>query len=174
MDGERRVVLYGDTVVLAGVGRALATHRGLRVISLDPSRPTVLHALDDLRPCAVIVDLTVVTAESALALLRGRPDLLVIGLEPGGERLLVLSGEWARGLTTEGLVRLIETGAPAVEGNGHAAGGAGRQRGTVRQGKEKYDETRAQSLEVVEFARSAGPAGDPGRRRPGAGRLGGL
>lgn len=116
MDTERRIVLYGDTVVLAGVGRALSARPELRVISLDPSQATALADLDSLRPCTVILDLTIVECESALALVRGRPDLLLIGLEPGGDKLLVLSGEQARGLTMEDLVRLIETGVPSKRG----------------------------------------------------------
>jgi hypothetical protein len=126
MDSERRVVLYGDTVVLAGVGKALSLLPRLRVVPLDPARPTAQQELDSLRPCALILDLTVVSAESALSLARGRPDLLLIGLEPGGERLLVLSAEQARGLTTEGLARLIETGVPLA---GKASGRVGRSRG---------------------------------------------
>jgi hypothetical protein len=126
MDTERRVVLYGDTVVLAGVGRALSAYPNLHVTSLDPSQATALADLDSLCPCTVILDLTVITPESAVAITRGRPDMLLIGLEPGGERVVVLSGEQARGLTTEGLVRLIETGVPLA---GKANGRVGRSRG---------------------------------------------
>jgi hypothetical protein len=106
---KRRVVLYGNTLVLAAVGRTLSTHRGLRIISLDPSQATALGDLDSLRPCTLILDLTEVTPERAVGLVQGRPDLMLIGLEPSGEGLLVLSGEQARALTTDDLVRLIET-----------------------------------------------------------------
>jgi hypothetical protein len=116
VDAKRRVVLYGDTVVLAGGGAALSSRADLRVTSLDPSRPTATRDLDSLRPCAVILDLTVVTLESALALTRGRPDVVLIGLEPGGDRLVVLAGDQARAMTTEDLARLVETGVPLAGG----------------------------------------------------------
>lgn len=115
MDAKRKVVLYGDTLVLAAVGRALSTRHELRVISLDPSRVTALGELDSHRPCAVILDLTEVTAESALGIVRGRPDLTLIGVDPTGGRLLVLSGEQAHALTTQDLVRLIEARAEGPE-----------------------------------------------------------
>ncbi len=124
MDAKRRVVLYGDSLVLAAVGRSLSTRRSLRVVSVDPSGTTALGDLDSLRPCAVILDLTEVTAESAFRLVRGRPDLLLIGLEPGGDRVLVLSGEQAHALTTDDLVRLIDAGVPlSSEPSGTAEAG---------------------------------------------------
>ncbi len=115
MDAKRRVVLYGDSLVLMAVGRTLSTRRGLRVVSLDPSLATALGDLDSLRPCTVVLDLSVVTPESAVALVRGRPDLVLIGLDPAGESLLVLSGQQAHALTTEDLVSLIETRAEMPE-----------------------------------------------------------
>jgi hypothetical protein len=107
------VVLYGDTLVLAAVGRALSARGTLRVVPLDPSQPTALGVLDSLRPCSVILDLSAVTLEAAIALVHGRPDVLLIGLDPSGDRLLMLSGEQAHAMTTEGIVRLIEAGVPS-------------------------------------------------------------
>jgi hypothetical protein len=111
MDERRTVVLYGDTVLLAGIGRTLSTRSKLRVLSLDPTQPTAGGALDSLRPCAVVVDLTVVTVEAALALVERRPGLLLIGLDPGSGRVMVLAGEDGSGLRTEDLVWLIQNGA---------------------------------------------------------------
>ncbi|MHB1132414.1 MAG: hypothetical protein ACYC4L_08510 [Chloroflexota bacterium] len=102
------VVLYGDSVVLAGIGKSLEGYSRLRVFSLAPSPTTTPQEIEALRPTAVIVDLGVVSTEFAFSLLPANPDLLVIGLDPGGDRLLVLSGQQARRLSTEDLVHLID------------------------------------------------------------------
>jgi DNA-binding NarL/FixJ family response regulator len=107
-----KVVLYGDSVMLAGVGRSLERYPRLEVISLDASGEDALRELEDLHPEAVILDLSIVTTDFGFSLLRDHRDLLLIGLDPGGDRLLVLSGQKARSLTTEDLARLIETGVP--------------------------------------------------------------
>ena len=108
MEMARTVVLYGDSVVLAGVGASLGCCPRLRVVSVPASCATTPQELDALCPSAVILDLGMVKTDFAFALLREHPDLLLIGLDPGGDRLLVLSGPRARALGTEDLVRMIE------------------------------------------------------------------
>lgn len=120
MPTRRRVVLYGDSVVLAGVGRSLERYPRLEVVLLNASGEGVARDLRALSPAAVIVDLSIITPAFALSLLDTCPDLLIIGLDPGGNGLLVLSGQQARQLTTEDLARLIETGMPLLPRTGTA------------------------------------------------------
>ena len=100
------VALYGRSLMLAGVGQRLARQANLSVIAVDG--PTAGEALGPLAPDALIVALGTVSIESALALLDDRPDLLLIGLEASGARLLVLSGEQAGSFGTDDLVALVE------------------------------------------------------------------
>ena len=106
----QRVVLYGDSLVLAGVGESLRRYPRLEVVVADASRGLIESDLHTLRPGAVIIDLGLVSRELAFDLLHDHPDLLLIGLDPGGDRLIVLSGQQARALTTDDLVRLIDRG----------------------------------------------------------------
>jgi hypothetical protein len=120
MERRRRVILHGDSLVLAGVGASLAKYPGLEVVSVDAAAPLSSAQLAELNPDALLLDLGAVSLETALALARGRPELLLIGLDPAGERLLVLSGQQARALTTDDLVGLIENGGRLTVGaNGH-------------------------------------------------------
>ena len=114
MEMARTVVLYGDSVVLAGVGASLGRCPRLRVVSVPGSCATTPQELDALCPSAVVLDLGMVKTDFAFALLREHPDLLLIGLDPGGDRLLVLSGPRARALGTEDLVRMIENSGTAL------------------------------------------------------------
>lgn len=100
------VALYGRSLMLAGVGQRLARQAHLRVVTVDG--PTPDHALGSLAPDVLVVDLGTVPVDSAVALLRDRPDLLLVGLEASGARLLVLSGEQAGSFGTDDLVALVE------------------------------------------------------------------
>lgn len=104
------MVLYGNSVLLDAVGQSLRQYPRLDVIPVETSPELAERRLDDLCPHVVVLDLGVVTRDFAFALLRDHPDLMLIGLDPGGDQLLVLSGEQARAVTTDDLVRLIETG----------------------------------------------------------------
>jgi hypothetical protein len=108
METVRTVVLCGDSVVLAGVGKSLEGCRRLRVLSLPASPLPNGDDLDSLSPDAVVLDLGEVGTEAAFGLLHDHPGLMLIGLDPGGDRLMVLSGRRARKLGTDELVRLIE------------------------------------------------------------------
>ena len=100
------VALYGRSLMLAGVGQRLARQANLRVVAVDG--PTAGEALGSLAPDVLVVDLGTVPIEPALALLDDRPDLLLIGLEASGARLLVLSGEQAGSFGTDDLMALVE------------------------------------------------------------------
>lgn len=100
------VALYGRSLMLAGLGRRLARQPHLHVVEIDG--PTAADDLGALVPDVLVVDLEAVPIESALALLSDRPDLLLIGLEASGARLLVLSGEQAGSFGTDDLMALVE------------------------------------------------------------------
>ncbi len=114
MQTRKKVVLYGDSVVLTVVGASLKTCPALEVVNAYTPRGA-LRDLDALSPAAVVLDLGLVGTDFAFALLRDRPDLLLVGLDSEGDRLLVLSGRHARALSTADLVRLIATPAEASE-----------------------------------------------------------
>jgi len=109
MRERQRVVLYGNSLVLAGVGASLKAYPGLEVISLDIPPAAMPQELGALCPTVVIFDLGSIPPEFPFSLLRQQPDLVLIGLDAAGDRLLLLSGQQARALTTDDLVKVIET-----------------------------------------------------------------
>lgn len=100
------VALHGRSLILASVGKRLEANHRLRVVTLEGSAPE--SALASLAPDVVLVDLDAIDVGSAVALLDDQPDMLLVGLEASGARLLVLAGRQARVLSTEDLVLLIE------------------------------------------------------------------
>ncbi len=65
-------------------------------------------AVASLAPDVLLVDLDEIDVGSAAALVGDRPEMLLVGLEASGARLVVLAGRQARVMTTEDLVLLIE------------------------------------------------------------------
>jgi hypothetical protein len=108
MEERQRVVLYGNSLVLAGVGASLKAYPGIELICLDAQPPAAAQELCALSPAAVIFDLGAVPPEFPFSLLREQPDLVLIGVDAAGDKLLVLSGQQAHSLTTEALVQVIE------------------------------------------------------------------
>lgn len=100
------VALHGRSLMLASVGKRLEANHRLHVVTLEGSAPE--SALASLAPDVVLVDLDAIDVGSAVALLDDQPDMLLVGLEASGVRLLVLAGRQARLLSTEDLVLLIE------------------------------------------------------------------
>ncbi len=119
--GDRQLVVavYGRSLLAAGVAGRLAHRARLHVVAIDGPSPA--EALGSLGADALVVDLASVPLESALGLLTGRPDLLLVGLEASGARLLVLSGERAGGVGIEDLGALIERGLPGPSAGPGAA-----------------------------------------------------
>ena len=115
MEERQKVVLYGNSLVLAGIEASLKAYPGIELICLDVQPPAEVQQLCALSPAAVIFDLGAVPPEFPFSLLREQPDLLVIGVDAAGDKLLVLSGQQAHSLTTETLVQVIE-------GRAHSAG----------------------------------------------------
>ena len=113
--GELVVALYGRSLMLEGVARRLARQANLRVVAIDG--PSLASVAGRLASDVLIVDLEIVPVESALALLRVRSHLVLVGLEASGARLIVLSGEQARSVGTDDLVALLQRG-PTHLGDG--------------------------------------------------------
>ena len=107
--GERqRVVLYGNSLVLAGAAASLKAYPSIELICLAAHPPAEMGQLWALRPAVVILDLGAVPPDLPISLLREQPKLLLIGVDAAGDKLLVLSGQQARSLTTQALVQVIE------------------------------------------------------------------
>ncbi len=109
MDKIRRVVLYGSDLVVSTVGENLRGREGFQIFQIDPLLPDALQRLDATRPDVVLFDLAGSQPDFTIAALRNNPDLLLIGVDLGGDKMLVMSGEESRLLTADDLVHMMET-----------------------------------------------------------------
>ena len=108
MVADSRLVLYGDSVFLAGIKAELERLSALELIAVEPGGADVTDLIRSWNPCAVLFDLNAEHADFAIALLRQKPDLLVIGVDPACSELLLLSGRSTQALSVMELFEVID------------------------------------------------------------------
>ncbi len=112
MNGDRRrVILYGNTLVLHGVWANLANCAGLEVIVFDQPAQVSPEELVAFCPAAVIFDLSVMQPQLLLGLFQ-QTGLLLVGMDVETHQALVWSGKQVAAVDAAGLVQVL------VEGRG--------------------------------------------------------
>jgi hypothetical protein len=112
MDTPRRVLLYGDSLVLAGLQASLARCADVEVVTLEC--PATGEALLATGASVVLYDQAAVQPEALLAEMQAVPGLLLIGVDAALDwATIVAAGHGPLGSVDE-LVRLI-TKTPAPE-----------------------------------------------------------
>ena len=110
MDKIRTVVLYGSDLVVSTVAENLRGREGFEILQIDPLLPDALQRLDAARPDVVLFNLAGAQPDFTINTLRKNPGLLLIGVDLGSDKMLVMSGEESRLLTTEDLVEMMDRG----------------------------------------------------------------
>ncbi len=110
MEKTRRVVLYGSDLVVSTVGANLWGRVEFQISQIDPLLPDALQRLEAARPDVVLFDLAGTQPEFTIAVLRKHPGLMLIGVDLRSDKMLVMSGEESRLLTTDDLVHMMITG----------------------------------------------------------------
>ncbi len=104
----RKVVLYGNSVFMAGVEAGLKSRDEIEVIHLDSSLPNAIQQLDILNPVAIIFDLASPPAlRFGLPFIRSHLGLPFIGLDVNSNTVLVLSCQQYTALTVDDLAQVI-------------------------------------------------------------------
>lgn len=101
------LVLYGNSVFLAGIKTEFERYRDVELIAVEAACLDVTALIRARRPRAVIFDLTMVQPDFAIPLLREQPALLLIGVDPSSNEMLVLSSHPAQALSITDLLNVI-------------------------------------------------------------------
>ncbi len=103
------VILYGNSLALSSIGASLREQAGLRVLPVDAALPDAARQLCELHPDVILFDLATAQPDFSIALLKARPHTLLIGVDLGTGKALVLSSQTSRALTTDDLLQVIES-----------------------------------------------------------------
>jgi hypothetical protein len=102
----------GRSVHMAGLAASLKAISTLAVTRVYPDLPTAHQTLANLVPDVVVFDLVDPYPDLTLALLRERPGLLLLGMDPSSDEMLVLSGHPARALNMQDVVQTLGSLSP--------------------------------------------------------------
>jgi hypothetical protein len=107
MEKRRRVAVYGNSLNMAGIVASLKADTTLEVLCVDLNSPSARQSLDENDLAAIVFDLSDRPLRLDVTLLRDRPGLLLIGVDPSRNELLILSSHPAPALSVADLVSLI-------------------------------------------------------------------
>ena len=114
MEKRVKVVLYGNTLVLAGLQASLAAYAGLEVLCVAEPLADA-QEFSTLRPDVIIVDAAAIPAPPLRLLNDLPPDLLLVSVDVATDRVQVWSGQQLSAASTHDLVALIGQRREAVD-----------------------------------------------------------
>jgi hypothetical protein len=120
---KKGVLIFGKSLSLAGIGACLKLEKGLNVEFVDPQDLHALQCLADMNLDTILFDSGNPPNDLDLRLLRKQPDLLLIGLDPSRDEVLILKGQSSRGMTTGESSKLISNQTEPNAMNGSYADG---------------------------------------------------
>ena len=107
MEKRRRVAVYGNSLNMAGIVASLTADSTLQVLCVNLDSPNAWPSLDENDLAAIVFDLSDPSRRLDVTLLRHRPGLLLIGVDPSRDEMLVLSSRPAQALRMADLVSVI-------------------------------------------------------------------
>ncbi len=108
MSTTRRIIIYGNTLALAGITLALQRQSALKVMALEFDEANLAQQIKLHSPNVIIFDQSQTDVKSILTCTEHDRDLLAIGLEADDDRMTLWSEQSARALTMQDLVQTIE------------------------------------------------------------------
>jgi hypothetical protein len=112
MPSKTRVIVCGSSLYMASLAAGLGANPDLDVTRIPMSLAEAPDCLRASQANVIAVDLLELPIDLPMTLLRERPELLLLGMDPTSEELLVLSGHHADALSVADLVRIIAGRAP--------------------------------------------------------------
>ena len=103
---DRRICIYGNSVILGTLGLNLQTYPQFELINLIPPWPDRQH-LEGLKPDVIFFDLEAEHPEAAFSMLDSYPGLLIIGISPDSNLVKVWSGRQIHEISIQGLLEMI-------------------------------------------------------------------
>jgi hypothetical protein len=105
MEKRRRVIVLGETLVLAGIAASISKDRDNEVVA--HALPAGRRELCALQPDVVIFDLDAVQPDFQYNLAQDLPGLLLIGVDSKTNRVVLWRGQPAEGLSSQDLAQII-------------------------------------------------------------------
>ena len=107
MDVSRRILLYGNSLILGTLATSLRNYPQFEVTTFSPPLPD-RHELEAFNPDVVLFDLNSSHTEAVFPLLETFPKLLLLGISPDKNNVQMWAGQQLKELSTQGLMQVID------------------------------------------------------------------
>ena len=107
MTHKTRVIVCGNSLYMASLAANLQANPDVEVSRIAANTAALTRGLDELAPAVVALDLGEMPGDLAFSLLRDRPELILVGVDPASDRMLVLSGRQERPVSAAELLQAI-------------------------------------------------------------------
>jgi hypothetical protein len=111
-----RVAVCGSSLYMAGLAASLQANPDVDVLRIPANPAALSQGLDELAPAVVAFDLGEMPGDLVLSLLRDRPELTLVGVDPSSDRMLLLSGREEQPVSAAELLQAIAGGRGAAHG----------------------------------------------------------
>ena len=108
MRARRRILIYGNSVILGAIGASLSGCSEFEVTTLNLPLPGA-QVLDDAKPDILLFDLESPHNEAVCSILKTNPFFLLMGISPDINLVKIWSGRQVRELSTQSLLELIKS-----------------------------------------------------------------
>ena len=105
-----RVAVCGSSLYMTALAASLQAHPDVAVLRIPASAAALAQGLDELSPAVIAFDLGELPGDVAISLLRDRPELILVGVDPSSDRLLLLAGRQERPVSAAELLQAITGG----------------------------------------------------------------
>jgi hypothetical protein len=102
-----RVVVYGSSLNMAGIATSLKAVASLEVICVNPRSPGARQSLNELKPAVIVFGLSETSSDLNVSLLHEQPGLVLVGVDPSSDEMLVLSSHSRQALSIADLINVI-------------------------------------------------------------------
>jgi hypothetical protein len=104
---SRRILLYGNSLILGSIGASLRRCPQFEVTTLKPPLQEA-QAFNNVKPDILLFDLESPPTEAVFSLLKVNSTLLMVGINPDINLIQVWSGRQLRGMSMQSLIELLE------------------------------------------------------------------
>lgn len=106
MASQRKILFYGNSVVLGTLGTMMRDYPQFQVTILVPPLPE-RKRLEEMKPDVIFFDLESAHPQAVFSLLESHTGLMLVGVSPDTNMVKVWSGRQLRELSTQGLIEVI-------------------------------------------------------------------
>lgn len=118
MSSNKKVLIFGRSLNLAGIGACLMLNKVLNVEFIDLQDPGFLEYLSEINSDVILFDLGNPPSVLNFRLLQRQPGLLLIGVDPISNDVLIFRSQHSQVMSTDDLNQLIsyQTNQPVFNG----------------------------------------------------------